>query len=351
MPGAMIGPGGDEVHCTEHHHFPLPPPPTDRTPPRMSYGRYVVPHPETGHAAKFSRATTFAHTLDDTVGLEKWKTRMAVAGLVTSPAVLDAYVRVMDDGGNARRIDAVVEQARVAAGASEAAEFGTAVHAWLEAVDQGRILPADVPERYREHVDRYADMLARHAVEPVPHLTERTVLNSRYGVVGTFDRVYRLPDDTYVMGDVKTSKTLEYGYLGFAMQMALYQGADFMLTLDGTGWEPMPDMLRDYALLAHVPSNAPARSALVTFDLAVGRTGLDTAQLVRDLRGSAASDIPHRHALPVPSDEAARYARAVASIKASTTSGHLAAVWEEYQDVWNDALTTLGHAVIQHHAK
>src|SRR5699024_1772855 len=120
---------------------------------------------------------------------------------------------------------------RVAAGASEAAEFGTAVHAWLEAIDQGRMIPAMVPEMYREHVHAYMATLARHAVYPVPEYTERTVLNTEYGLVGTLDRIYQLPDDRLVMGDVKTSKSLEYGYLSYSMQMAGYASADLMLSL------------------------------------------------------------------------------------------------------------------------
>lgn len=148
-----------------------------------------------------------------------------------------------------------------------------------------------------------------------------------------------------------TSKTLEYGYLSYAMQMAGYRDADFMLSLDGTRWEPMPDMVDEWGVLAHVPSDDPGNAALVTFDLRMGRTGLETAKLVRDLRGSAKKDIPHRYALPAPDPAAARRARAIAAIKTSLTPADMGRTWEEYQDVWTDDLTTLGHAVIEATAK
>src|SRR5699024_2522524 len=189
--------------------------------------------------------------------------------------------------------------------------------------------------------------LARHAVYPVPEYTERTVLNTEYGLVGTLDRIYQLPDDRLVMGDVKTSKSLEYGYLSYSMQMAGYASADLMLSLAGTRWEPMPGRVSEWSILAHPPSNEPGAAALVTFDLAVGRTGLETARLVRDLRSSAKNDVPHRHAMPTPGEAMARRARAIAAIKASTTPADMGRAWEEYQDVWTDDLTNLGHAVIE----
>lgn len=347
----ILDENGDDLRATEHAGYPLPPP-DGRTPVGMARGRYMVPHPETGVPTSYSRATGLATMLDDTYHLEKWKERKAIEGMIAAPQLLARYQEAASGvtAAPAHKLNGIIEKARIAAGTAEAAEFGTATHAWLEAIDQGRIIPSMVPGQFREHVHAYTARLAEHAIEPVPRLTERTVINLRYGVVGTFDRVYALPDGRMVMGDVKTSKTLRYGYLSFAMQMAIYADADYMLSLDGQSWEPMPDLVREWALLAHVPSDAPGNAALVTFDLDHGRAGLEAAQLVKDLRASAADTVPHRHALPTPPASAVRFARAVNAIKTSATSDDLAAVWTEYQDVWTDGLTNLGHAVIEANA-
>ena len=345
----ILDENGADVRATEHVGYPLPPP-DGRPPVGMSRGRYMVPHPGTGVPTSYARATSLAGALDDTYHLERWKERMAFQGAATDPALLRKYRAAAENGAGAYKLNAIIEDARIAAGSADASEFGTATHAWLEAIDQGRIIPSMVPEIYRPHVDAYLNRLADYAVRPVPELTERTVINLRYGVVGTFDRVYLLPDGRMVMGDVKTSKTLQYGYLSFSMQLAIYADADYMLSIDGKTWEPMPELVDEWALLAHVPSNAPENASAVPFDLNYGRTGLEAAQLVKDLRAGAKTSVPHRHALPTPPTNAVRFARAANAVKTSATAADLATVWTEYQDVWTDDLTSLGHAVIEAHA-
>src|SRR5699024_4909565 len=123
MAGSIIGADGTEVHCTEHHRYPLPPPMEGRAAARTHFGRYVVPHPETGVATKYTRMTTYTSTLDDKTGLEKWKTRMAVAGFLRNTRLADRYRTSAESGAAPKALDAIVESARVAAGASEAAEF------------------------------------------------------------------------------------------------------------------------------------------------------------------------------------------------------------------------------------
>ena len=67
---------------TEWMGYPLPPP-VPRAP--SVYGQwnyYKLPHPETGRATLYPRATNIAKVLDDVTGLEKWRRRETVRAVV-----------------------------------------------------------------------------------------------------------------------------------------------------------------------------------------------------------------------------------------------------------------------------
>lgn len=346
---AMMTDGSAPAHATELHRFALPDPAADRYQPTFNgLGQYKgVPHPETGKPSTFTRASTICKVLDDTYPLDKWKLRQVLAGLAQRPDLLTKVTAAIESEARAGVVDAIAEDAQVAAGSAEAREFGTAVHAWAEEVDSGRILPSQVPLQFREHVQAYLVGLARHAITALPEYTERIVYNSRANCMGTLDRIYLLADGTLCLGDVKTSKSLDFTYLSYAIQLDIYAEADWMLSLDGTAWEPMPELRKDFAVLAHVPSQDAALTAMVTYDLAVGSAALDTALLVRELRRTAKKSIPNRHAIPIPDATLARQHAAVLALRTSDTTAALPAVMAEYEDVWTDDLNTLGHAVFE----
>lgn len=343
-----LDPTGAQVNVTRHHRYPLPPPiPGRPDPARDGYGRYKLAHPENQRMTAWTRATTIAKTLDDTFHLEKWKQRQLMSGLSRSDD-LTAKVRtaVLSEASKGV-MDGLAEDAMIAAGSAEASEFGTAVHAWLESIDHGLVLPAHVPKMYQLHVRHYLSRLAAHALTPLPQYTERIVLNSKAKAAGTLDRVYADADGRLILGDVKTSKSLDFGYLSFAVQLAVYEGADYMLSTDGTRWEPMPEMNTDYAVVLHCPSNNPEGTAAVTFDLAYGRKALATALTVRALRSDARASVPNRHAVTIPESTLARQHRAVFEMRLSHDTDDLARVWEQNQDIWTDDLTALGMSIAQ----
>jgi hypothetical protein len=92
-------------------------------------------------------------------------------------------------------------------------------------VDAGLCGLEGVPEEYRRHVVSYLEELEKYGLETVPGLIERTTLVDEWGkvVVGTFDRVlYHRASGTYLIGDLKTGETLEWGKMEIAVQLALY---------------------------------------------------------------------------------------------------------------------------------
>lgn len=342
---------------TEHHGFPLPPDLPGRGEiQRDGKGRYLLPHPEKGLPVAYSRATTVADTLEDTYHLNMWRNRMVVQGLVNNPALAQEAARIVLAGAEKQPLQSVVDRAALAAGTKRSAEFGTAIHAWAGAVDAGQLVLADVPAQFQPHVGQYLRLLAARGLTPLPDWVERTVLHHHTGTdtftAGTFDRLYRDADGVLVLGDLKTSASLTFSYLSYAIQLAIYAGAQHVLTLDGKGWEPMPPIRPEYAVLVHLPSDATTPDTLesacgvIPYSLAPGHEGLALALRARQMRSEARRTVPNNEVMPSPTGEYRRKCEARAALLSAPNPQAVAAVWEQYRDVWTDTLTELGHAVV-----
>src|SRR5699024_6348917 len=147
-----------------------------------------------------------------TYQLDKWKDRRTVVGLIQNPDLVQGLdVSVLGTAAEYRinrALEDIATNARTAAGASDSADFGTAVHAWTEAVDMGLVPFEAVPEMFRRHVAVYRAALADANIEIVTDMVERIIYNPTTGTVGTADRIYRLDDGSLIIGDLKTSETL-----------------------------------------------------------------------------------------------------------------------------------------------
>lgn len=363
---------------TEWSGYPLPPPLPGRFKPQYNrYGQYQLPHPTTGRQAAFSRATTIAATLDDTYNLDLWIQRQLVNAVLDGVRAQMMPAEVRTDSENAvvaamdnlwstdpttQKFNQAAEVVRNMQGGRDASEFGTAIHAWLEAIDVGIIRPDEVPEQFRDHTESYRAVLKRHALLPIPEYTERIVLNDdngvtdeRYGedicpgetITGTLDRIFRvITTGALVLGDVKTSKaaSLEWGVLEFAIQLAIYRYATYMLSLDGTSWGPMPELTSNTAYLMHVPSDDPKQAACLALNVGFGSEAMRIAVYVRDLRRRAKRE-GLVGVIPTPSADALAWADARHAIQNISHPDDLPGVWEQYQGVWNDDLTELGQQI------
>lgn len=325
---------------TRYHNYPLPPEGRDFR-PTYSRGQYALTHPETGRDGRFTRVTTGAHTLDSTAGLDRWKTGNVVLGLKEKPDLLEDIDLFADPSDVTRQVRHIADQAQALAGANQASELGTAIHAWTEAVERDGLAVEDVPDMFRPYIQAYMAELERAGITTVPGMVERIVYHTGSGWVGTLDRIYQLADGTHVIGDVKTSKTLRYGWLGFSVQFASYADAAYMLRLDGSGWDPMPEVSPDYAVVAHVPSDRPGVCSLATFDLHAGREYLDLAMRVHAARTEAESRVSNVWELPMPATDLE------ARVRACTSAQELGQLWEENRDQWTTSLTELGMSVLE----
>lgn len=368
---------------TEWSGYPLPPALPGRFKPKYNrYGQYELVHPTTGRPSAFSRATTIAGVLDDRYNLDLWIQRQLIKNILNgvraqmaaqaAPTQADADLvaqmnTLWSTDPNTQKFNKVAEQINNMQGGRDASEFGTAIHAWLEAIDVGIIRPVDVPELFRQHVAAYRTILTRHALLPVPEYTERIVCNDGNGFVlpptadgvpgrvlapgetitGTLDRLFRvITSGALVLGDVKTSKadSLEWGVLDFCIQLAIYRYAAHMLKLDGSGWDPMPKLDGDTAYLMHVPSDDPQRAACVAINMKYGDEALRVAIYVRDIRRRAKRE-GLVGTIPIPSAEALKWAEARHAIQDIQTPSELGGIWSAYQSVWTDELTQLGQQI------
>lgn len=358
MTNPFADPAGADIvvpGTTPVHKFPLPPEPRDYRPSYDNYGRYVLPDPEGGHEKPFTRVTTGAKALDDTYYVDRWSKRNVARGIKMAPELLDDVDLYASDAHEVDRdLDRLIERASVKAGGSEASELGTAVHAWLEALELGQVVLDEVPEQFKGYALAYGEQLGRWGISAAPDaggrpLVERIVYNPFTGWVGTFDRIYQLADGSRAIGDVKTAKDLAWSYLAISVQLWDYANATHMLSLDGSRWEPMPEVRKDFAVVAWVPSNAkPAKCEMISIDLEAGGLAAEAAVRVREMRAAAKTAIPNRHPIPrpeagLPNPEGARR-ELVKLIRMSRTPEQMAELYEAYTAIWTEELTALGQA-------
>ena len=262
---------------------------------RDRYGRYLLPHPESGRELSWTRATTFAKTISDTYTLNLWGRRMSVKGITMREDLYAlAAATSLDDR---ETLNKICEDAAEHAGAKSAAALGTALHGFTESHDRG--LPVNVPAKWRPDLAAYVQALDEHAIEVVPGMIERIVIVKKYAVAGTFDRIYRitrrcvvelpgmkpftLEPGTLVMGDLKTGRDLSYGWGEIAVQLWLYANADAIWNRETGEYEPMPEIDKRAAIVAHLPVGQH-QCTLFDINLTVAAEAAELCERVRAWR-------------------------------------------------------------------
>lgn len=284
-----------------------------------SYGRYKLKHPDDPRKnVKWTRATTFAKSVQDTFALSMWSQRMVLKGASLRKDIV-AAVSTLEVKADKDRVNSLVEDAKKAAGDKVAANKGTAVHAFTEDRDLELVgMPhkaREVPEEFVPTVQAYEATLRAFGLEPVPGLIEFTTAVKQYEVAGTSDRVYKVTRDItvklngrtvtlyageYVIGDVKTGADLSYGWQEIAIQLALYaQGLNtsgvWSWTALAWGKPTLPDnpevllkVRTDVGLVPHLPVDRSTTGAplatLYAVDLDAGWAAAVLCAQVRSWR-------------------------------------------------------------------
>jgi hypothetical protein len=241
----------------------------------------------------YTRVTTFAEALQDASALTRWKMRRVALGMGRRPDYVTAAAGLSVRDEDKQALDDLAEKALEAAGPN-AADVGTALHAFTERIDRGEELGA-VPEEYEATLAAYTGVVA--------HLRfvdfECRTVCDELEAAGTPDRVgfCDIPDPDGVVDELRIidNKTgrVDYSAGKFSTQLAVYAHSTKYHPGTGarTSWQDAhgaPVSTR-WGLVVHVPAGA-GTAELLWIDLAHGWTGAQHCARVREWRAGAAAD-------------------------------------------------------------
>jgi len=303
---------------------------------RDQYGRYRIPHPDTGKETSWTRATTLANTLADRFGLEQWSKRNVVLGLGARHDLYAQAASCKADDKDA--LNRIVKDAEEAAKSSAGANLGTALHRFTERIDAGEELTAPPP--WDADVQAYKQAMQAHGITVIPTWIEQVVMLADYGVAGTLDRLLYAPGwPGHRIGDVKTGKdVIRYGMTEIALQLALYAHATHLFnpaTGETTAVHAVID--QDTAVVMHLPVGK-ATCTLYQVDIAAGWQAVQLAIDVRNWRKRkdlAEQMIPSAaiETRSIDPDAFAYLSDRVDRIKAAGHAAALAVEWSKHPDI------------------
>lgn len=310
---------------------------------------YLVKEPHTGDFRRYkngkpkglTRATTFNKAATDSKAINDWGKRNIVIGASRRRDILlRAHGLTHED--NRRELESIVAELEEAAGAKVGSDLGTYLHEFTEQMDAGLKTAHRAPEEFRDSLMQYTLALQGAGLEPVPGLIERTTMITEFGgVVGTFDRIfYHRPSDTYLIGDLKTGKTMEYAMNETETQMWVYaHGVNQNGVYDWNTdmWSPVGDPMtpgphpdghpikvrEDVGVIVHMPVQGPLAGRVV-LDHADLQAGARHAELCHRNRTAPKSKVrPFEPPLPArPLTWEERFALV-------TSSEHATQLWRE----------------------
>ncbi|MBB4689800.1 PD-(D/E)XK nuclease family protein [Amycolatopsis jiangsuensis] len=319
---------------------PMAAQPPKRPVKRDQWGRYLLPDPRTGKEKAWTRATTLARVLADEYNLGQWAERMVAKGMAARPdLVAGAAAAPLEDK---KTLQGIAKQAKEAAGSTQAANLGTALHSFTERADGGETIDQlGAPANLHADLVAYQQRMREAGFTIVPELIERIVVCPELGVAGTFDRVVRKADGTLSVLDLKTGKDLSYGWMEIAIQQAIYANATHYYEPDGERLVEIPSGVLDRkrAYILHLPVGR-ASAQLYTVDI---ETGWRLAQIAADVKTSRSKAKELAELIEAPTEDAdAVYKR----ITHAQSQQELAAIWEDAhpRGQWTAAVNTYAQA-------
>lgn len=255
------------------------------------WGRYAnLPAiPGVRGVGPWTRVSTVAKTLDDPYFLDLWKQRQIVRGIHKKPDLLRAIDggRFDPDSQHGKKIlNALASQAMEEVGSYDGATAGTKFHDLAERYDLGQAWSygPDVTEEDRRMMDAYRRTMERHAISVVPDLMERVICVPELNVAGRFDRVV-LDNGVYRIGDLKSQKSMDFGHISLAVQLAIYANAEYVLNMETWEWEKVSvEIDRKTGVIMWVPATQAGVAEIFDVDIAMGWTLAKASVKVREWR-------------------------------------------------------------------
>lgn len=269
---------------------------------------YLIKDPTTGDFRRYknqnpmgwTRATTFNKAASDSKAINDWGKRNIVIGAARRRDVLLRAHGLTHENDRAA-LEGIVAELEEAAGAKVGSDLGTYLHSFTELMDAGLKTWRDAPEEFHRSLALYSQALADAGLEPVPGLIERTTCITEFGgVVGTFDRIfYHRPSGEYLIGDLKTGKTMEYAMDETNTQMWIYAhgvNQNGVYDWNTDTWRPvshdagvpnaMPPLVKvseERGVIIHMPVQGPQEGtvSLVHADLQAGAKHAELCHAIR----------------------------------------------------------------------
>lgn len=313
------------------------------------YNRYVLPDPVTGQQRSWTRVTTVAKALDDTYNIQQWQMRMVAFGIAISPHLVAQAASfrkedvVAGDDKNVRKdLQDIAQRALEAAGGDQGSRLGTALHNFTDRIDHGE-RDVQAPPPYDKALHAYVQLIEQHRLQTNPEWIERIVVHPELGVAGKLDRLFDIEDHReLIVGDLKSQKTMDFGALGIAVQLACYANATYVWDVDAETYTVPPLRNRSTALVMHVPATRPGEATLYGIDIAKGLEYLQLALAVRAARSSQRNlmwRVTEPLVAPEPYDERDRELKAIEMLSQATSRKDLedgAKIVRQY--IWSDKI-------------
>jgi hypothetical protein len=272
-----------QVPRDQYDHPMIVPPPG--VAPRFTSGKWAGYTP-------YARASGFGGQIEDDTNLVKWQKRQVArgVGLMYEQGVL----RLGPQGGlpldpreepnekwQKDRWNELAKAAENAVGSYAKADRGTAIHYATELIDKGdtanfAALPADL----RERGDAYFRFCREWGIQPTS--VEVFGVEDEHEVAGTWDRTGYCAGRHRIL-DVKTSSTMDFAGIGFAVQLAEYAHAS-RYNLSTHERYPHEDMDLETAFIIHVGREEGSHVELVKVDIATGWRYAQTVNAVIQAR-------------------------------------------------------------------
>lgn len=299
----------------------------------ISGDRYDLPDPYTGQPRKWTRASGIGKRLEDTSTLEKWKMRAVAKGMANRPDLVASASAYPFDDDHRTELNEIAEQACEAAGTSVGRNLGSAYHKLAQRLDSGQMTLEEVPEAWRADMAARQKNLADNGLRVLPGFKERTGVCPELGVAGTFDSLLIDALGEVFVGDDKTARKIQFGWLGISVQLAIYSRFTHLWIRETKSYESMPKVNLERAIVMHgLVGQESARLA----EISIAR-GWEFAKLADQVR--LARNESKRVAFAQP------YAPPLAhQVRYAPTVQALSMLWQNHQagGAWTDHLTELG---------
>jgi hypothetical protein len=239
---------------------------------------------------RYTRVTTYGEALLDGSALSRWKMRRVALGMGRRPDYVTAAAALTAEERDKAALNDLAEKALEAAGPN-AADIGTALHAFTERIDRGEDVGV-VPPEYRADLDAY-----RQVVAPLTFLhREARMVCDELETAGTPDAIALcdVPDpdgetDLARIVDLKTGN-VEYTAGKFSTQLAIYAHSALYGPVTGTRSYPARPLSVRWGLVVHMPAGM-GTAQLRWLNLEHGWAGAQLAGPVREWRKPGAREL------------------------------------------------------------